>query len=82
MAVAQSLKPCCAHDMQRTKLAMQHNIATNVIRSFTFSTAVVKHLKKVMMMHKSLNIIRASNCNHPSKRLKIGNVHNAVILLL
>ena len=44
---------------------MQHIIATNVIRSFTFGTAVVKHLKKVMMMHKSLNVIRASNCNHP-----------------
>ena len=70
MAVAQSLKPCCAHDMQRTKLAMQHIIATNVIRSFTFSTAVVKQLKQVIMLKKSLNIIRASNCNYPSKRLQ------------
>ena len=61
---------------------MQHIIATNVIRSFTFGTAVVKHLKKVMMMHKSLNVIRASNCNHPGKRLKIGHLHNPVILPL
>ena len=64
-------------------LAMQHSIATNLIRSFTFGTAVVKHLKQVMMLQKSLNIIRASNCNHPAgKRLKIGHLHDTIILLL
>ena len=82
VAVAQYLKPAVLLTCRRTKLAMQHSIATNVIRSFTFGTAVVKHLKQVIMLKKSLNIIRASNCNHPSKRLKIGHVHNAVILLL
>ena len=61
---------------------MQHSIATNLIRSFTFGTAVVKHLKQVMMLKKSLNIVTASNCNHPGKRLKIGHLHDTIILLL
>ena len=70
MAVAQYLKPAVLLTCRRTKLAMQHSIATNVIRSFTFGMAVVKHLKQVIMLKKSLNIIRASNCNYPSKRLQ------------
>ena len=61
MAVAQYLKPAVLLTCRRTKLAMQHSIAANVIRSFTFGMAVVKHLKQVIMLKKSLNIIRASN---------------------
>ena len=51
---------------------MQHSIAANVIRSFTFGMAVVKHLKQVIMLKKSLNIIRASNniAIIPVKRLQ------------
>ena len=46
MAVAQYLKPAVLLTCRRTKLAMQHSIARNVIRSFTFGMAVVKHLKQ------------------------------------
>lgn len=46
MAVAQYLKPAVLLTCRRTKLAMQHIIATNVIRSFTFKHGSSKTFKK------------------------------------
>ena len=82
MAVAWCLKPRCASDMQKDKAchATQHCHKFNKVIYIWYSSS--KTFKTGYDVAKSLNIIKVSNCNHPSKRLKIGHLHDNVLLLL